>query len=398
MRNTIRHVSVIGLALIGALLLAANAAAQTAKIVKIVGSDGATVVIGGQSEPAHEQMEVPQNAQINTTSGQEVYVEVVSGVVASIKPNSQVIVNSLTGPTLELELRQGSLVSQIDKARIAGKTYGVRTARGVAAARGTAFSVSVSNNGFSIASTADSVTFTSSAGTFTIQAGMISITPPGATTPEPPISLATAVLTNPQVAGIVREAVTTVTTVVQNNLGQMSAESATNVISQVVAVAVAAVPAEATTFTSQAITAVTASGSATASTPEAAANAAGSVTAAAVKSAPDQAAQLAGAAAQAAPAQTGVITAAAQQVAPESAKDGIVQQVASSTGQSTNSVQSSATAAATTATNAVNTSNEATANVVTPPSTPSTSSTPVTSPQNTPSIPPTQPDVSGAGA
>ena len=396
MSKTIRQLTVIGIALVGMLLFAATASAQTAKIAKIVGSGGATVVINGQSQPVTEGMDIPQNAVIATTN-QEVYVEVATGVVASVKANSRVALTSLSGSNLELDLRQGSVVSQIDKSRMAGKTYGVRVGKGVAAARGTAYSVALSNNGFSIAATADTVQYTTDDGEkVTIHAGQITITPVGQP-PQPAVSIANAA-NDPQVAAIIREAVHTVTTVVQNNLGEMSADSATNVIAQVVAVAVAALPSEATTFTSQAIQAVTASGSATAGTPDAAATAAGAVTAAAVQSAPDQAAQVAAAAASAAPNQTGVITAAAQQVAP-TASDSIIQNVAAATGQSTTSVQSSASAASSVASTAVNAAKDATSNVVTQPTgAPSNApSTPVTQPQTTPQVPVVQPDASNAG-
>lgn len=396
MRTILRQLTLIGFAAIGALLLAATASAQTAKISMIVGSDGATVTVNGRSQALAKGMEIPQDAVITTTD-QEVYVEVATGVVASVKANSRVALTSLSGPNLELDLRQGSVVSQIDKSRMAGRNYGVRVGKGVAAARGTAYSVSLSNNGFSIAATADTVQYTTDDGArVTIHAGQITITPVGQPA-QPPVPIATAA-SDPQVAAIIREAVHTVTTVVQNNLGEMSADSATSVISQVLAVAVAALPSEATTFTSQAVQAVTASGSATAGTPEAAASAAGAVTAAAVQSAPDQAAQVAAAAASAAPNQTGVITAAAQQVAPSSA-DSITQSVAAATGQSTTSVQSSASAASATATSAVAQAKDAISNVVTQPTSGASNvpSTPVAQPQTTPQVPVVQPDASNAG-
>ena len=382
MRKLFQQLSVLGLASFCFTMLAASAVAQQAKIVKMVGTGGATIVVNGVTAPAADQMLVPENADINT-GNVEVYLEVVSGVVATVKPNSVVHVGALTGPQPELELRQGRLVSQIDKKRVTG-TYQVRTAKGVAAARGTSFTVEIGGSSFSITTTADVVQFTSpTAGSISIQAGMILFTPAGSTTPSAPMPLATAAASNPAVAAIVRDAVATVSTVVQNNLGSISAETATNLVSQVVAAAVAAIPTEAATFTTQAVTAVTAAGSATAGSPDTTANAAGAVTAAAVQSAPDQAATIAGAAATAAPTQTGVITAAAQQVAPTQST-AIVQQVSTSTGQSTAAVQNSATNSAGAAANAVTTATNATQNVVPPPPAPVAPAPPPPPPQTPP--------------
>jgi hypothetical protein len=365
MRTITKLFAAIGLVAVSALMLAANAAGQEAKILKIVGP-GAQVVTAAGTQDAREQMGVPLNATIKTNAA-EVYLEVFSGVVVTVKRQSEVVVSSLTGQEPALNLRSGSVISQIDRTRIGSKVYSVRTPKGVAAARGTSFTVAV-GNGLTIATTADSVTFTIDGGqTVTIQAGMVSITPAGGTTPLAAVPLATAAAQNPEISTMMRDAVQAVSTVVQNNLGSISAETATSLISQVVAVAVAVVPTEAASFTATAVGAVTASGSATANSSQAAATAAAEVTAAAVKSAPDQAGQIAGAAAAAAPAAAGVITAAAQQVAPESAKDSIVQQVASSTGQSTQSVQDAATSAASQAATAVNSANEATSNVVSQP-------------------------------
>jgi hypothetical protein len=359
--------------LIGTLVVAAARAAEAgpeAKIVKIISRSGApTLVVNGVSETAREQMAVPLNAVIQTTN-QEVYLEVSTGVVATIKPNSQVAIATLNATDSVLELRQGRLVTQIDKNRPNKKSYGVKVGNGVAAARGTSFTVTNDATGFSITTTADGVEFTTAAGRVTIQAGQYTFTPAGATEPGPTVPLATAA-SDPAVAAILREAVSTAATVVQNNLGSISAEAATSIVTQVVAVAVAALPAEATTFTSTAVAAVTAPTSATGASAEAAATAAGSITAAAVAAAPTQAAQIAAAAAAAAPAQAGVITAAAQQVAPES-KEAIAEQVAASTGQSTTTVQNNADSSTAQATKAVETSKTETSNVVAPPATSST--------------------------
>lgn len=390
-------------ALISLFVFAVAAIAQQATILKIVGQGSATVSVGGQSQPAREQMAVPLNAEINAT-GVDVYLQVVPGVVATVTAGSSVTVSSLAASEPQLALHRGRVVSQIDKTQFhsQGNGYTVKMPRGVAAARGTSFTVAVDGSTFSITTTADTVSFSDSStgASFTIQAGMISITPAGATTPLPPVPIATAVSTNPEVANIISQAVTVVTTVVQNNLGSVSPQTATNLVAQVLAVAVAAVPAQAASFTTLAVTAVTAGGSSTATSSEAAASAAAAITAAAVQSAPDQAAQITGAAAKAAPAgASGIITAAAQQAAPTDAKQAIADSVATATNQSATTVQSGADAASSQATAAVSTAKDATSQIMNQATGQGSSSSPLSpSTQTTSQIPEVQPDVSSAGA
>jgi hypothetical protein len=401
MRTIIRSLSLLSFAFFGALYLAANAAAQNATIVKLVPANGpATVIINGQSTAATEKMSVPPQAEINT-GAVDVYLEVVPGVVATIKPNSKVVVSTLSATQPQLDLRQGSVISQLDRKRLTaeGVHYGVKTARGVAAARGTSFTVSDTATGFTIATTADTVTFTNAAGfDVMIKAGQVTITPPGGT-PGNAMSLADAVKSDPAVAGILTDAVSAISNVVANNLGSISADSATNIVAQVVAVAVAAVPSQATTFVDTAIRAVTTANASTAGTPDSMAIAAGAVTAAAVKAAPDQAAQIAGSAAAAVPTQAGVITAAAQAAAPESSA-AILQEVSARTGQTTGAIQNSATQSSAQAKAAANAADDALSNVVAPPPAPNPTPSPVasTSPDSAPgtSIDPSQ-NVSSAG-
>ena len=358
---------ILAIALLGMFSSTASAADEGDQphIVALLGSGTATIVVDGQSRPATKGALVPLNAQIRTDGNVEAYVMVTTGIVASVKPNSTVSVETLSATDTQLHLERGRLVTEIDKNRPNPRLYKVRIGQGIAAARGTSFTVSDDTTGFSITTTADGVTFTpASGGQVTIRAGQVFYTPPGAPLATEPTPIATAA-SDPAIAAIIRDAVNTAATVVQNNLGNISADSATNIMAQVVSVAVSALPQEATTFTTTAIAAVTATGAATGSSGSAAA---ATVAAAAVQASPDQAAAIAGAAAAASPANAGVITAAAQQVAP-TAKDGIAQQVAASTGQSTSTVQSNADAAANQATSAVNSAKDATSNVVAPTST-----------------------------
>lgn len=299
------------------------------------------VTVKGETKEISAGAVIPQGATVTTGPGAEAHIEVLPGAVATLKANTTVEVG--TGKET-VNLKSGNLVSTIDPAKKVA--YTVRTPKGVAAARGTAFSLSVTVNGFSIATTASSVTFTPQSGaSFSISAGMVSITPPGSNTPSAPVSLAQAIASNPEIAAVVQTAVQTIATVVQNNIGNMSAESTTAIASQVVAAAAAATPAQASNYAAQVTTAMTATTSATAGNANTAANAVAAVTAAAVTAAPQEAAQITVAVVQSAPQQAAAATAAATIAAPSSAQ-ATVQAVANATGQSTTTVQSNANAAA----------------------------------------------------
>jgi hypothetical protein len=357
----------------GALLVAGESPSE-ATILKLTGS--VQVQLPGQSVAVdlHVGDLVPQGATLITGPNSEVYVQPFSGTVSTVKENATVVVEKLslttdsgivTKQNTLLNLKAGNLVSTIDPAKRAINNYGVRTPKGVAAARGTSYSVSVSADGFSIAATADMVTFTTSTGAvYSIQAGMISITPAGGS-PQPPISLASAAATDPSVGAIVRDAVTTLSTVVQNNLGGLSADSTITLASQVAGVASAALPDQAAGFTSQIVTAVTAPTAVTSGGSNSSSNAVASVTSAAVTAAPQEASQIAGAAATAAPAQAGVIAAAATQAAPGST-EAVTQSVATATGQTTVFVTQAIQTSTPQATQAVQQTTPAVQNVITP--------------------------------
>jgi hypothetical protein len=132
--------------LLGVVLQAGSAFAQQAKILKIVGNASAVTVTGAAGAVA-PGMTLPVSARIVTGTGVEVFVEAVTGVVAVIKPNADVTVASLgSEENRTLDLRQGSVVSLVDPKRYKANTYGVKTPRGVAAARGTVYVTTVNGD------------------------------------------------------------------------------------------------------------------------------------------------------------------------------------------------------------------------------------------------------------
>ncbi len=281
------------------------------------GSDGAVV-------PLVSGTKLAQGAIITTSTDAEVYLQPFPGALSDIKSDARVVIEKLatatSGGTVQkqtalLDLKRGTLVSVLDPDPAKRKidNYGVRTPNGIATAHGTSFSVSVTANDFSVAATADSVTFVTPSGTsYSIAAGNITITSASGQA-QPPIPLSQAVAENPAIARVLRTAVNTVSTIVQNNIGSLPSASAINLISQVVGVAAAAMPTQASRFATEAMSAVNSPGASTAGNTT---GAAASVTAATVSAVPAQAAQVAAALTRNSPSQATTIAAAAGSSSP----------------------------------------------------------------------------------
>jgi hypothetical protein len=141
----------------GALLMAATASAQQqAKIVKIVGKGTATITRGGVDIPVTEGMAVSVGDTINTGAGVDLFVEPYPGVLATLKPNSHAKLEELQGNTAVLDLRGGgNVVAQVEANK--GHKFGVRTPKGVAAAKGTVFNITISGTSYTVVTLAGSV-------------------------------------------------------------------------------------------------------------------------------------------------------------------------------------------------------------------------------------------------
>jgi uncharacterized membrane protein YgcG len=138
--------------------LCANGAEATAQaiVLKIKGS--ATAVFAGQSQSATLKVgdKLPQGATIITNPDSEVDIQAFNGAVATIKANTTVNLEKLsvtssggavTKQTALLDLKVGSVLSNIDPVNHNINDYGIRTPKGVAAARGTVYTVSVTRTG-----------------------------------------------------------------------------------------------------------------------------------------------------------------------------------------------------------------------------------------------------------
>ena len=285
-----------GLALLGSL---SSLHAADAVLVQKTGTVTATLPNGTTKELSQGNV-VPEGSTVTTSAGSVANLEPVAGAIATLQGDTTVKIEKIavsqdsagtvTKQEVMLDLTSGDLVATIDPSKRAVNDFKVHTPKGVAAARGTDFSINISNGGFSVAATADSVSFTATDGSsYVIAAGQISITSSTGVV-SPPVSLKSAVASNPALAAVMQTAVNTVSAVVSQNLAGLSSDAATNLMTQVVGAASAANPTAAASYASTAAAAATSPTSATASTGTAVA---AQVAAAAATAAPAQATAIA---------------------------------------------------------------------------------------------------------
>jgi hypothetical protein len=250
---------------------AAPAVAETrhvkAEVLRVSGSPMVQLP-GGVDQPLAKGAMLPEGSVIVTSQESEAYIRPFNGAVADIKPGSRVQIVSLELGTARdgsvvkqtslLDLQAGVVVSVIDPAKRAIDDYAIDTPRGVVRAHGTSFAVSVNSSDVSILATADTVIFTSPSGTtYEVNQGNVVVIPAGGQ-PQSPVPLAGAVAANPGLAALLQTAVATMIDVVQGNIGGLPAGSADALLSQVVGIASAAMPDQASTFAAEATDAINA--------------------------------------------------------------------------------------------------------------------------------------------
>lgn len=129
------------------LALATAAWASDAKVIKKVGSGEASYTPNGAAKVKIDGAGViiPEKSLVETGPGVELFVETFSGAVVTVRQNSRLLIEELNAGTrrARLNLRSGQVVSTLDPAQRDRTDYSIATPTGVAAARGTVFSVTV---------------------------------------------------------------------------------------------------------------------------------------------------------------------------------------------------------------------------------------------------------------
>lgn len=141
--------------LVALVSLGVTASAQTqtseATVASVTGQATLTRADGSSAALA-AGMKVPQGATIVTGTDGDVMLQSHAGYVTAIKKNSTVVVEEVSVTSANgkvqkenttLDLKGGNLVAMLDPKKKAVNNFQVRTPKGVAAARGTVFTVTV---------------------------------------------------------------------------------------------------------------------------------------------------------------------------------------------------------------------------------------------------------------
>lgn len=158
-----------------------------AKVLKITGTSAQVKLANGETRALQVGESLPEGATIITGAGTDVYLTPIEGTVSTIKENSTVSLDELsitrkggvvTAQTATLNLQSGDLVSSLDPKKKNINHYGVRTPKGVAAARGTVYTVSVQGVSYTVVTGTGRVSITPTEGNGTpvlLEAGKVSI-------------------------------------------------------------------------------------------------------------------------------------------------------------------------------------------------------------------------------
>lgn len=196
--------------------------AQEASILRLVGASTVEVILPDSDDPANmAQGEViPEGSIVMVPEGGKLFLRTFAGTITTVEGGSTIFIEQVeqvgAKEVTRIELRSGDMVAMLDPEKRDVNDYGVRTPKGVAAARGTTFTATVGAGGeSSISVVGGAVTFTSPAGTIDLTTGQFMPTPTDAVPNPSPISISAAVSSGALSA-------TTVTTAA-NAIAQVSA-------------------------------------------------------------------------------------------------------------------------------------------------------------------------------
>lgn len=181
-------------------LLGAAASAQEATILRLVGASAVEVILPDSDTPAAlaQGQVIPEGSLVTVPAGGKLFLRTFAGTITTVEGGSTIFieqVEQVAGKEVtRIELKSGDLVAMLDPEKRDVNDYGVRTPKGVAAARGTTFTATVGSDGAaSISVVGGAVSFISPVGTIDISTGQF-LPAPTAEVPNPtPVAISTAV-------------------------------------------------------------------------------------------------------------------------------------------------------------------------------------------------------------
>jgi hypothetical protein len=137
---------------------AVHAAQNASEAVVLAVKGGVQVTLPGQTAPTAVKVgdRLPQGTKIVTAAGSELELQAFPGSSTTISEGATVELSKLalttsegviTKQSAEINVKVGQVISSLDPAKKGINDYSIRTPKGVAAARGTKYTVTVSSSG-----------------------------------------------------------------------------------------------------------------------------------------------------------------------------------------------------------------------------------------------------------
>lgn len=150
-------------AAVGALVASAQQAPVEAVISSFVGTVTVTAPGATAAVPAVVGQKLPEGSTVITGEGSNVVIQSHDGINTGLGASATVVVgthsvNAEGVRTAVIDLKTGTTVSVLDPSKRKINNYGVRTPKGVAAARGTTYSTTVTVNGQEVVVTVNTTT------------------------------------------------------------------------------------------------------------------------------------------------------------------------------------------------------------------------------------------------
>ncbi|MCS6243348.1 MAG: FecR domain-containing protein [Opitutus sp.] len=150
-------------AAVGALVASAQQAPVEAVISSFVGTVTVTAPGATAGVPAVVGQKLPEGSTVTTGEGANVLIQSHEGITTGLSASATAVVgthsvNAEGVRTAVIDLKTGTTVSVLDPSKRKINNYGVRTPKGVAAARGTTYSTNVKVNGQNVEVTVNTLT------------------------------------------------------------------------------------------------------------------------------------------------------------------------------------------------------------------------------------------------